>query len=261
MMKKTLAWVYILAVFTFIYTPILVLTAMSFNESEYRTFPFKFSLKWYELLSNNTKLIEGALNSVYIATLTAVICVVLAITYMLSYVQAGKRVRKWLNTLTILPLTIPWIIFGLALLLLLNALGFNRNMFVLLMGHVVISFPYAALVVKARMQEMDLSVLEASYTLGANEWTTFLRVMFPMIFPAVLAGAFLAFMISVDNYIISYFLIPPGISVLPVEIYSSIKFGFTPEINAVSTIIVAVTLVIILLIISIMRSSLKNLIK
>ena len=94
MMKKTLAWVYILAVFTFIYTPILVLTAMSFNESEYRTFPFKFSLKWYELLSNNTKLIEGALNSVYIATLTAVICVVLAITYMLSYVQVWKTRQK-----------------------------------------------------------------------------------------------------------------------------------------------------------------------
>ena len=128
------------------------------------------------------------------------------------------------------------------------------------MGHVVVSFPYAILVIKARLQEMDFSIQEASNTLGASKWTTFRKITIPMIYPALLAGGLLAFMISIDNFIISYFLLPIGDKMLPVEIYSSIKYGFTPQTNALSTVIITLTIGITLLLVTIMRSNIKKLI-
>lgn len=259
MKKKLFVGIYTTLIFTFLYMPIIVLVVMSFNESKYGTLPFSFSLKWYKALMENASLISGALNSIYVALLTAMISVILATMLITSIVKMNNRLSKMLNAMSILPLTIPWIILGLALLLLLNALGFSRNFFVLLMGHVVVSFPYALLVIKARIQEMDFSIQEASNTLGASKWTTFRKITIPMIYPALLAGGLLSFMISIDNFIISYFLLPIGDKMLPVEIYSSIKYGFTPEINALSTIIITLTIGVTLLLVTIMRSSLKNL--
>lgn len=260
-MKKLLVRGYTLLIFFFLYLPIIILVVMSFNESKYGTLPFSFSLKWYRELAQNTSLISGAMNSIYVAGITAIVSVILATMFVSAMVKSRSKWSKMLNTLSILPLTIPWIILGLALLLLLNALGLTRNFFILMMGHVIVSFPYAVLVIQARFQEIDFSIQEASYTLGASRWTTFARITLPMIYPALLAGALLAFMISIDNFIISYFLLPVGGTMLPVEIYSSIKYGFTPEINALSTIIITGTILVILLLVSIMRSSLKSLFK
>ncbi|MPN47475.1 hypothetical protein SDC9_195077 [bioreactor metagenome] len=177
---------------------------------------------------------------------------------MLGNQEASAKIKALVNSAVVLPLTIPWLIMGLSLLLLLKSLGLDRNFLMLLIGHVIISLPYAVLVISARMQDMDKSVQEASYSLGANEWTTFIRVIFPMISPAMLAGGFMAFMVSFDNFVLSYFLIPTGTTTLPIEIYSSIKFGFTPEINAISTIILVLSLLVISIIAAIMGSSLKN---
>jgi spermidine/putrescine transport system permease protein len=257
MIKKGLGWTYALLVMLFLYAPILVLMAMSFNASRYNAMPFEFSMKWYHELAGDDKLIGAALSSVYIALATAVICVILATMLMLWLVQTNSKLKNAINSLVILPLTIPWLILGLSILLLLSALGIDKNYTVLLIGHLVIALPYAVLVIKARLQSMDLSINDASANLGANEWTTAFRITLPLLFPAMLAGGFLAFVISFDNFILSYFLIPSGSSTLPIEIYASIKFGFTPEINAVSTILLAATTVIIILIVTIMRTSLK----
>ncbi|MFD0693585.1 ABC transporter permease [Paenibacillus sp. GCM10027628] len=257
MIKKGLGWTYALLVMLFLYAPILVLMVMSFNASRYNALPFEFSMKWYHELAGDDKLIGAALSSVYIALATAVICVILATMLMLWLVQTNSKLTNAINSLVILPLTIPWLILGLSILLLLSALGIDKNYTVLLIGHVVIALPYAVLVIKARLQSMDLSINDASANLGANEWTTAFRITLPLLFPAMLAGGFLAFVISFDNFILSYFLIPSGSSTLPIEIYASIKFGFTPEINAVSTILLAATTLIIILIVTIMRTSLK----
>lgn len=261
MVKKIFSWVYSFTIFCFLYVPIIVLMAMSFNESQYNALPFKFSNKWYIALAENTKLMEATVNSLYLAAITGVICVILGTTLVLGLIECRPKIKSYINSLVVLPLTIPWIILGLSLLLLLRVLGLDRNFVVLLIGHVVISLPYAVLVIGARMQDMDRSVLEASYSLGANEWVTFIRVTLPMILPAILAGGFLAFMVSFDNFVMSYFLIPTGATTLPIEIHSSIKFGFTPEINAISTIILSISLAIILLIASMMGSTFKNLFK
>ncbi|MCC3374346.1 ABC transporter permease [Cohnella sp. REN36] len=261
MLKKGIGWTYAALVMLFLYAPILVLMAMSFNASKYNALPFEFSMRWYRELAGNDKLIDATLTSVYIAAGTAVICVVLATMLMLWAVRTNSKLKRWIDSLVILPLTIPWLILGLSLLLLVSAAGIDKNFMVLLIGHVVVSLPYAVLVIKARLQSMDLTINEASASLGANEWTTVRRITLPLLFPAMLAGGFLAFVISFDNFILSYFLIPGGSSTLPIEIYSSIKFGFTPEINAVSTVMLTATTLLIVLIATIMRSSLKFFLK
>ncbi|WP_019120969.1 ABC transporter permease [Brevibacillus massiliensis] len=261
MFKRISSWLYILLIFLFLYTPIAVLVLMSFNESPYNSLPFTFSTKWYSEMAHNQRLIDSTLNSVYIASITAVISVVVATALMLGAAKASPKVKSWVDSVIILPLTVPWLILGLSLLLVLKTLGLDRNFVMLLIGHVVVSLPYAVMVLKARMDGMDHQIEEASYSLGANEWTTFIRITLPMLFPAIIAGAFLAFMISFDNFILSYFLIPIGSSTLPIEIYSSVKFGFTPEINAVSTLILTGTLLLLFVIVLLMRSSLKSMMK
>lgn len=258
MLKRGIGWLYTGIMFVFLYAPIVVLMLMSFNESRYNSLPFQFSTRWYKDLANNQILLEATRNSIYIAAVTAVLCVIFATMLMLWAVQSTSPVKKWIDALVILPLTIPWLIIGLSILLLLSYLGWEKNFIVLLIGHTIISLPYTVLIIKARLQSLDLAIHEASASLGANEWTTFRRITFPLLFPAMLAGGFLAFIISFDNFILSYFLIPIGHTTLPVEIYSSIKFGFTPEINAVSTIILAVSILLILVIAMLMKTSLKN---
>jgi spermidine/putrescine transport system permease protein len=257
MWKKRIGWIYVTLIMVFLYAPILVLMAMSFNASKYNALPFQFSTRWYKEMAGNETLIRASLSSVYIAAATGFICVVLATMLMLWAAQTRSKLKGWIDSLVVLPLTIPWLIIGLSILLLLSALGIDRNYAVLLIGHVVVSLPYAVLVIKARMQSIDLSITEASASLGANEWTTAFRITLPLLFPAMLAGGVLAFVISFDNFILSYFLIPSGASTLPIEIYASIKFGFTPEINAVSTVLLAATTFLIAIVFATMRTSLK----
>jgi spermidine/putrescine transport system permease protein len=257
MLKKTVGWTYAAFILIFLYAPVLVLMIMSFNASKYNALPFEFSMHWYSELLKDQKLIVASLNSIYIALITAAVCIIIAVMLMLWLVQTNSKWKKWVDTLVILPLTIPWLILGLSILLLISALGIDKNYYILIIGHIIVSLPYAVLVIKARLQSMDLSINEASANLGANGWTTTFRITLPLLYPAMLAGGFLAFVISFDNFIISYFLIPSGSTTLPIEIYSSIKFGFTPEINAVSTILLSVTTLLIVFIVTIMRTSLK----
>jgi spermidine/putrescine transport system permease protein len=261
MVKKIASWFYLLIIFLFLYTPIAVLVLMSFNKSQYNTLPFEFSARWYHELFSNTRLIESTFNSIYLALLTGLISVILATCLMLGLSKSKSKLKNWIQSFVVLPLSIPWLIMGLSLLLLLRAVGLDRNFIILLIGHVIVSFPYAVMVLRARMEGMDHFLQEASASLGANDWTTFIRIILPLIFPAILAGGFLAFMISFDNFILSYFLIPMGSSTLPIEIYSSIKFGFTPEINAVSTLILGGTIAILLLIVLLMGQTLKSFMK
>ncbi|HEY3424644.1 MAG TPA: ABC transporter permease [Negativicutes bacterium] len=258
MKKQIFGWIYSLLIFIFLYMPIFVLALMSFNQSRYNTLPFTFSTQWYSALFNNAKLMDAALNSVYIASITAIVCVILGTALMLGIPEGRTKVKNLIHSIVLMPLTIPWLIMGLSLLLFLMKLGISKNLFMLLIGHIIISLPYAVLVIGARLSDMDKSIEEASYSLGANEWTTFRRIIMPSILPALIAGGFLSFMVSFDNFIISYFLIPTGSSTLPIEIYSSIKFGFTPEINAVATIILTMSLVLVVIIAMLMQSSLKN---
>lgn len=236
----------VVAVMLFLYTPIAVVIIMGFNRSRYNSLPFEFTTKWYGALFHNDKLLRATWNSIWIALITGLICVILATMLVLGMRSLGMKVRRNLNALILMPLAVPWLILGLSLLLMIRAVGMTKGMGFVLAGHIVVSLPYAALVLLARIQGMDPLLEEASASLGAGPATTFRRIIMPMLAPGMVAGGFLAFMISFDNFVISYFLMPAGISSLPIEIQSSIRFGFTPEINAVSTLIICISLLCIL---------------
>ena len=187
-----------------------------------------------------------------------IICTVLATLFTLGQRYLSKKVSGVFNSIVMMPMSIPWLIMGLSLLLMIRSLGFTKNMAFVLAGHVISSLPYALLVLRARMSSLDKSLEEMSASLGAGPMTTFRRVTLPAIAPAMVAGGFLSFMISFDNFAISYFLMPNGVSTLPIEIQTSIKFGFTPEINAISTVIIGFSLIILLIVGIIMRSNLKE---
>ena len=257
--KQVFGWSYSVLLLLFLYTPIVVLMVMSFNMSQYNALPVVFTTKWYSALAQNEKIITATVNSLWIGLATALICVSLSTAFALGLKYVGKQKEALYHSLIMLPLTMPWLIMGLSLLLLLRIVGLDRNFIFLIIGHTIISLPYSALVILARVKDMGDEIEEASRILGANDWTTFYRITIPMLLPAMLAGGFLSFMISFDNFVISYFLIPTGSSTLPIEIYTSIKFGFTPEMNAVATIILLASILSVTLIALLMRSSLKAL--
>jgi spermidine/putrescine transport system permease protein len=215
-------------------------------------------MKWYEELVGDTQLLAAAKNSLLLALVTGVICVVLATLFILGQRYLSKRTNGLFNSIVMMPMSIPWLIIGLSMLLMINQLNMTKNMFFVTAGHVIISLPYALLVLKARISSMDKSLEEMSASLGAGSMTTFRRVTLPAIAPAMVAGGFLSFMISFDNFAISYFLMPSGVSTLPIEIQTSIKFGFTPEINAISTVIIGVSLICLAVVGIIMGSNLKD---
>lgn len=249
---------YALMALVFLYIPIVVLMVMGFNESRYNTLPFSFSLKWYSALAQNDKLIGAAVNSFILAVITALICVVLATTFVLGMKTLSRRAEDLFRSLIMMPMSVPWLILALSMLLFIRFLDLDKNMFFVVAGHVVISLPYAMLSLQARIQALDPALEEMSASLGARPLVTFRRITLPVLAPAIVAGGFLAFMISFDNFAISYFLIPAGSSTLPIEIQSSIKFGFTPEINAISTVIIGVSLLCLAVVGLIMGSSIES---
>ena len=260
MKKGVISKLYVLLIMLYLYVPIIVLMLMGFNKSRYNSMPFEFSLEWYQELIGDSVLQKAALNSVLLALVTGVICVILATLFILGERYLSNKTKSIFNSISMMPMSIPWLIMGLSLLLLIRFFNFDKSMFFVAAGHVVISLPYSLLVLKARVQSMDRSLEEMSASLGASPITTFRRITLPAIAPAMVAGGFLSFMISFDNFAISYFLMPAGVSTLPIEIQSSIKFGFTPEINAVSTVIIGVSLLCLAVVGLIMGSSLKTMV-
>ena len=258
-LSSVLCGVYVVCSMLYLYVPLLVLIVMGFNHSKYNSLPFEFSLRWYEALAENRALIQSCVNSLYLAAVTGVACAVLATMMLLGNPYLPRRLKNLAEFLMNMPLSIPWLVLGLSLLLMLRSVDMSKNLPFLLLGHIVVSFPYSALVLRSRMQSMDPALGEASASLGATAMTTFRRVTLPVIAPAVVAGGFLSFMISFGNFAISYFLIPVGMTTLPIEVNTSIKFGFTPEINAISTIVVGITVLCLALAGTILGSGIKSL--
>ncbi len=256
MKKNILSKIFLVLVLLFLYVPILVLMVMGFNESRYNSLPFSFSLEWYQELFRDTALLTATRNSLLLALVTGLACMILGTMYILGYQVIANRRKDLIRGFVMMPMSIPWLIIGLSLLLMIRSFGFTRNIFLVAAGHIVISLPYTLLVLEARMHSLDQNLEDMSASLGASFMTTFYRVTLPAIAPAIVAGGFLSFMISFDNFPVSYFLMPTGVSTLPIEIESSIKFGFTPEINAISTLIIGISLLCLLVIGLIMRSSL-----
>jgi spermidine/putrescine transport system permease protein len=244
---SALLTVHLWLVLVFLYVPIVVMAVLSFNASPLYALPLDFDLVWYRALAGNTKLIDAGLHSVGIAIVNTLIATALGTMVALAFARYQFRGKTILQLLLFPPVAIPWLVIGTAMLVFFYWIDIKRGLFAILLGHVALSLPYVIVVVGARLATFPRTMEEAAATLGATPWQTFRRVTAPLLAPGVMGGGLFAFAVSFDQFVISYFLAPPGVTTLPVEIYGAIRKGFTPEINAISTIIIVVSMGALLL--------------
>jgi putrescine transport system permease protein len=225
--------------FAFLYLPIVLLVVYSFNESRLVTVWGGFSTRWYAALVQNEALLDAAWVTLRVALLSATIATVLGTLAAVALTRRGRFFGRTLfSGMVFAPLVMPEVITGLSLLLLFVAVGFDRGFWTVTLAHITFSMCFVAVVVQSRLVTFDQSLEEAALDLGAPPLKAFLLVTLPIIFPAVAAGWMLAFTLSLDDLVIASFTTGPGATTLPMRIYSQVRLGVTPEINAVSTILI-----------------------
>jgi len=227
-----------------LYAPIVVMVLFSFNQSEYGIRWTGFTLDWYRKLADNATLHRELGNTLAIAAISCVAATALGTLAALA-ARTAFRGKTLYTTLVTLPVMIPDIVLAIAILSLYNALGVRLSLGTAVLAHTTFSLSYVAVVVSARLQGLDRSIELAAQDLGAPPWRAFWKVTLPAILPGVLAGAVLAFTLSFDDFVITYFTTGPGSGTLPMRINSMVRFKVTPEINAVSTVILAGSLTLI----------------
>jgi ABC-type spermidine/putrescine transport system permease subunit II len=237
---------YLLLAFVLLFLPLAIVVLMSFNASPYGTLPFEFTLAWYGQLAEQSALIDATLLSVELSALVAAVAAVLGTLLSLWLARYARRGVGFVNGLLVSAVTVPWLILGVAMLLVLNAIGLGRSYVSMFLGSLATSLPYVVLLVTARLRELDPAVEDAARSLGAPPAQVFLRVTMPLIASAVGGGALLAFMVCFNNFVIQYFLAPFGIRTLPLEIYTLVRVGYRPDINALATFIVAATMLAVI---------------
>ena len=230
--------------YAFLYGPILSLVVYSFNESRLVTVWGGFSTKWYSALLNNDKLLDAALLSLKIAAASATGAMILGTLCAIVLVRFGRfRGRFLFSAMTTAPLVMPEVITGLSLLLLFVSLqqmtGWpdGRSALTIALAHITFATAYVAIVVQARLSQMDRSLEEAALDLGARPHMVFLTVTLPLIAPSLIAGWLLAFTLSLDDLVVASFVSGPGSSTLPMVVFSSVRLGLSPEINVLATIL------------------------
>lgn len=241
--------------FAFLYVPILSLVVYSFNESRLVTVWGGFSTQWYGRLLENQQVLDAAWLSVKIAAINATGAVVLGTLAALALVRFGRfRGRALLTGMTTAPLVMPEVITGLSLLLLFVALeqwvGWprGRGMATITIAHMTVSLAYVTVVVRSRLASLDESLEEAAMDLGARPARIFMVITLPIIAPALVAGWLLAFTLSLDDLVVASFVAGPGASTLPMVIFSKVRLGVSPDINALATLMLAVVAVAVVLV-------------
>jgi putrescine transport system permease protein len=241
-MKRGASWFNITSVtlgFAFLYIPILLLVVYSFNASKLVTVWGGFSLKWYGELFRNQQLMDAAWVTIRVGVISASVATVLGTLAALAMVRAGRfPTRPVFSAAVFAPLIMPEVITGLSLLLLFVAIGMDRGFWTVTLAHITFTMCYVAVVVQSRLQTFDSSLEEAALDLGCTPTKTFFLITLPIIAPAVIAGWLLAFTLSLDDLVIASFTSGPGATTLPMRIYSQVRLGVTPEINAACTILI-----------------------
>jgi spermidine/putrescine transport system permease protein len=238
---------YLGLVYLFLYGPILVLIVLSFNRAGLPTVWTGFSTEWYGKLAGNAKILSAVQNSLIVAFVSTAISTVVGT--LLAMGMEERRVHPALEALVAAPMIIPDIVLAIALLSFFSLLKMTLGLHSIILAHAVFNIAFVCAVVRTRFKHFDRSIVEASIDLGANAFTTFRRVTLPVIAPGVIAASLLAFTLSIDEFIIAYFTAGPGSSstTFPMQIYAMIRFGVTPEINAVATIVMGASFLLVFL--------------
>lgn len=235
------------ATYLFLYAPILVLAVFSFNDSRLLAVWRGFTWAWYKAALSNPPMLDALRTSLLIAALTTLIATALGTSAVLALERWRGRLRSLSETLFVLPIVVPEIVVGFASVTFFGWIGLRLGLLTVLIAHVAFSVSYVFFVVRARLATLDPRLEEAAMDLGANPWRVFWKVTLPLLAPAIAASALLVFTLSLDDYVITSFVAGAGATTLPLRIYSMIKTGITPEVNAISTLLLLVTLALMAL--------------
>ncbi len=233
--------------FLFLYIPIVVLIVLSFNQNQTATIWTGFSLNWYKVVLENPNIIRATQNSLIVASISTIISTVFATLAAVGMAGKNFKGQNVFNGLVGLPLLVPEIVTAVASLLFFLAIGLELGLTTVILAHTVFCIPFAYLPIRARLEGLDPKLLEAASDLYAKPFTAFTRVTLPLLLPGIISGAMLAFITSMDDFVITFFVAGAGATTLPVYIFGMIRTGISPEVNAISTLLFAASLVIVLL--------------
>ena len=237
-------WGAAIAAYVFLYAPLAIVVAYSFNDSRLNAEWVGFTFDWYRKLFQNERMLGAAWNSLVIAVVTSAVSTVLGT--MAGYALYRFKTRL-LPILVLAPIAIPEILMGVSLLIFFVMLNLTLGMVSIILSHIAFCIGFVAIVVRSRLAGMDESLTEAARDLGASPWQAFRLVTLPLIMPGVFAGALMAFTLSIDDFVITFFTAGVGSSTLPLQIYTMVKISVTPEVNAVSTLLMLLTLALIMI--------------
>lgn len=238
---------YLTAIYLFFYLPIAVLVVYSFNNSQYSLLWHGFTFSWYQQLFADTSLQIVALHSLIVGVLAATFATMLGTLAAVSLYRYQFYGKQLLHSLIFILVVSPDIVMGISLLILFSTLKVSLGFWTLLLAHITFCMPFVSVTVYSRIIGLDKNIFEAARDLGATDFTVFRRVIIPLLWPAILVGWLLSFTLSLDDVIISYFVTGPNFNILPLQIYSMVRLGVKPEINALCSVLFGLTLVIVML--------------
>jgi spermidine/putrescine transport system permease protein len=242
--RVVLLWSAAILAYAFLYAPLAIVVVYSFNDSRLNAEWVGFTLSWYQKLFHNEKMLHAAWNSLLIGITASAVSTILGT--MAGYAMYRFRARL-LPVLILAPIAIPEILMGVSLLIFFVLLNISLGLVSIVLSHIAFCIGFVAIVVRSRLAGMDESLTEAARDLGATPWTAFRLVTLPLIMPGVVAGALMAFTLSIDDFVITFFTAGVGSTTLPLQIYTMVKIAVTPEVNAVSTLLMTLTLALILI--------------
>lgn len=246
-MIKWLKGSFLLLVFAYLYIPIGVLVANAFNQSKYGISWDGFTLDWFVRLANNASLMEAARHSVTIALVSASAAAIIGTLAAVALYRYRFRGKGFVGGMLFVVMMSPDIVMAISLLALFVVLGISLGFWSLLLAHITFCLPFVVITVYSRLKGFDVRMLEAAKDLGASEAVTFRKIILPLAGPAIAAGWLLSFTLSLDDVIVSSFVTGPSYEILPLKIYSMVKVGMSPEVNALATIMLAASLILVVI--------------
>ncbi len=244
-MGKTVRFSFMSLVYLFLYLPIIVLIANSFNDNKFGIKWGGFTTKWYHALVNNDSLMQAAWHSINVAVFSATAATIIGSLTAVALFRYQFRGKNMVNGMLFVVMMSPDIVMAISLLALFLVLGAKLGFMTLLVAHITFCLPFVVVTVFSRLNGFDVKMLEAAKDLGASEWVILKKIILPLAKPAVAAGWLLSFTLSLDDVIISSFVTGPTYEILPLKIYSMVKVGISPEVNALATVMLVVSLVLV----------------
>ena len=242
-MKRTLRNIYLVSVYLFLYVPILILIIFSFNDTKYSTNWQGFTLKWYFQLVTDEPLRESFVNSLIIALSSSIIATILGTLGALAFYRYRFIGRKVMYTFIYIVMMSPDIVMGISLLMFFITIGMATGPFTLLLAHITFCLPFVIVTVYSRISGFDRNIIDVAKDLGASELQMFRHIMLPLLMPAIIAGWLLSFTLSLDDVVVSFFTTGPAFEIMPLKIYSMVRLGIKPEINALSAVMFLLSLI------------------